>query len=215
MNGSASDCMKVKEKRMKPDQETLDYYNQNADDFVSGTLSANMNDARLRFCSYIPPHGIILDLGCGSGRDTRAFLDAGFRVTAVDGSDELCALASAYTGIPVKKMLFQDLDTRDKYDGIWACASILHLSKKELSEVLRKIEAALKKGGVLYASFKYGEFEGMRGGRYFTDFTEKTLKSFWKKTSSMQIFDLWITQDVRPGRKEERWINLLSRPIKK
>ena len=108
-------------------------------------------------------------------------------------------------------MLFTELDARDRYDGIWACASILHLSREELKSVLGRIENALKPGGVLYASFKYGEYEGLRAGRYFTDFTEETLTAFWQTAASMQIFDLWITKDARPEREEERWINLLAR----
>ena len=191
--------------------ETLNYYAQNAESFISGTLDADMQDTRARFSAHLPPQGLILDFGCGSGRDTKAFLDAGFRVDAADGSPELCALASEYTGIEVKRMLFTELDACGRYDGIWACASILHLAREELQSVLGRIKNALKPGGVLYASFKYGEYEGLRGGRYFTDFTEETLTAFWHTAASMQIFDLWITKDARPGREEERWINLLAR----
>ncbi len=129
----------------------------------------------------------------------------------MDGSEELCARASEYTGIPVRRMLFQELDACERYDGIWACASILHLPRVELADVLKRIETALKPGGVLYASFKYGESEGIRGMRYFTDFTEGSVRAFLEGKTSMKIFDLWVTQDVRPGREEEKWINLLAR----
>ena len=196
---------------MNPENQTLQYYDKDPDAFVANTLSADMADTRTRFCKCLPQGSLILDFGCGSGRDTKAFLEAGYRVDAADGSGELCARASEYTGIPVKKMLFQELDEKERYDGIWACASILHLPKAELADVLKKIEAALKPGGILYASFKYGENEGVRRERYFSDFTEESLKAFWKNASSMQIFDLWITRDVRPGREEEKWINLLAR----
>ena len=192
-------------------KETLDYYAKNAEAFVSGTLPVNMEETRSRFLAHLPPHGLILDFGCGSGRDTKAFLDAGFRAEAADGSAELCAKASAYTGISVKQMLFTDLEARSRYDGIWACASLLHLPRRELKTVLTKIETALKKGGILYASFKYGEQEGLRDGRYFTDFTEETLKPFWSEATAMEIFDQWITRDARPGREAERWLNLLAR----
>lgn len=196
---------------MNQKEQTLQYYDQNANAFAENTRTAEMRDTRRRFSACLPPEGYILDFGCGSGRDTRAFLEAGFRVDAVDGSGELCALASAYTGIEVRQMLFQELDAVEKYDGIWACASILHLPKDELAAVIRKTEAALKRGGTIYASFKYGSFEGIRRGRYFTDFTEKTLKDFWESETSTQITDLWISGDVRPDRKDERWINLLAR----
>ena len=192
-------------------EETLRYYDRDPEAFVSGTLSADMSDARARFLACLPRQALVLDFGCGSGRDTKAFMEAGYRVEATDGSEELCAKASAYTGIPVRRMLFGELDARERYDGIWACASILHLPRKELAEVLRKAENALKPGGVLYASFKYGDFEGLRNGRHFTDFTEESLERFWEAAVSMKVFDRWITRDVRPGREEEKWINLLAR----
>ena len=194
-------------------QETLEFYNQNTEEFVAGTLIADMEDARSRFLACLPSKAMILDLGCGSGRDTKAFLDARCRVEATDGSEELCASASAYTGIAVKKMLFSELNACDRYDGIWACASILHLPREELADVIRKIGIALKSGGVLYASFKYGDYEGMRNGRYFTDFTEEKLKAFWKQITDLQIVDTWISRDVRSDRKERQWINLLAKRV--
>ena len=194
-------------------QETLKYYDQNAEMFIAGSLGIDMSETRSRFVAYLPNKAYVLDFGCGSGRDTKAFLDMGFCVEATDGSGELCARASEYTGIQVKKMMFHELNAHEKYDGIWACASILHLPKAELAEVIGKIEAALKSGGVLYTSFKYGNSEGIVKGRYFTYFTEKTLNEFLKNVTSLQILDMWITQDVRPDRKDERWVNILARRI--
>ncbi len=196
---------------MKKMTETLFYYEENADSFTDSTVGVDMKDIRSRFLKELPEGAYILDLGCGSGRDTKAFLEKGYRVNPSDGSEELCRKASALTGIPVKCMLFQELDAVDVYDGVWACASVLHLPKKELADVLYKIASALKKNGILYTSFKYGAFEGMRNGRYFTDFTENSLREFWEKDIPLTVFELWSTQDVRPGREEERWINLLAR----
>lgn len=192
---------------------TLQYYQQNTGSFVEGTVSADMHDARERFFKLLPSHAYILDFGCGSGRDAKAFLEQGYRVDAIDGSAELCRRASDLIGQPVKQMLFEDLSAVKQYDGIWACASILHLPRKELMSVLQKISDALKSGGILYTSFKYGEFEGIRGKRYFTDLTEESLTGLMKTVPSLQIVDTWITNDVRPGREEERWINILARRI--
>ena len=192
---------------------TLQYYENHAMEFISGTIVADMSDARSRFMNQLQPGAYILDLGCGSGRDAKAFLDAGYRVDAVDGSVQLCRLASEYPGIPVRQMLFQDLNSVEAYDGIWACASILHLPKEELEEVLFRIQRSLKLGGILYTSFKYGTYEGLRNERYFTDFTEETLQEFWERIPELSIEEIWLTQDVRPGRGEERWINLLARRI--
>lgn len=195
------------------DRRTVQYYEDNAETFASGTLNADMRKARQRFLKQLPSDALILDLGCGSGRDTKAFLESGYKVEAVDGSSELCRRASEFTGISVRQMFFQELDANNRYDGVWACASILHLSKEELFEVFKKIAVAMHIGGILYTSFKYGTYEGLRNGRYFTDFTEETLTAFWSEIKGLRIIDTWITGDVRPGREEERWINLLARRV--
>ena len=188
---------------------TLDYYNQNADTFFSGTVSVDFTQTQNKFLNYLNPGDSILDFGCGSGRDTKYFLEAGMKVDAIDGSEEMCRIASEYTGIKVQQMLFQKLDVYDQYDGIWACASILHLPKNDLKIVLKKMATALKKRGFIYTSFKYGEFEGERNGRYFTDFTIDTFQTFIQDITGLEIKENWITGDVRPGRGEERWLNLI------
>ena len=190
---------------------TIDYYNQNAKNFIENTQNVDMHLAQDKFLQLLDSQSSILDFGCGSGRDTKYFLEKGYHVTATDGSAELCKLASAFTGIVVKEMLFQELDDINKYDGIWACSSILHLPKKELFPVLRKMCIALKSAGVIYSSFKYGDFEGERNGRYFTDFTEDTFRDFIKDIPELTIEDHWITSDVRPGRGNEKWLNLIIR----
>lgn len=189
--------------------KTLDYYNQNAEAFVANTVSVDFKQTQDKFVNRLETGDYILDFGCGSGRDTKYFLEAGLRVDAIDGSEELCKIASEYTGIEVKKMLFQELDSDSKYDGIWACSSILHLPKNDLKLVLRKINTALKKKGIVYTSFKYGEFEGERNGRYFTDFTIETFKEFIQDIGDLKLDEYWITGDVRPGRGEEKWLNII------
>lgn len=190
--------------------KTLDYYNQNADSFVADTVSVNFTETQNKFISRLQG-GKVLDFGCGSGRDTKYFLDKGLQVTATDGSKELCRMASEYTGIEVRQMLFQELDDQNLYDGIWACSSILHLSKPDLKRVFLKMIKALKTDGVIYTSFKYGEFEGERNGRYFTDFTIESFSEFLNEISAIKLEEYWITGDVRPGRGEEKWLNLILR----
>lgn len=193
--------------------QTLQYYEQNSETFAEGTLTADMDEARKRFLRLLPDQPYVLDFGCGAGRDIKAFLEAGCRVDAADGSEEMCRIAFAYAGIPVRQMRFEDLDAESVYDGIWACASILHLPLAELTTVLHKIARALKPDGLLYTSFKYGNFAGVRNGRFFTDFTEKTLEEMWQEIPELMITKTWITADVRPGREEERWINILARRV--
>ncbi len=188
---------------------TLKYYNENADKFINNTLEVDFHSTQDHFLELLPAGAFILDFGCGSGRDSKYFLDRGCRVEATDGSEELCRLASDYAGIPVKQMLFQELEEVAVYEGIWACSSILHLPRQELKDVLFRMCRALKEGGIIYTSFKYGSFEGMRNGRYFTDFTRESFAEFIKDLPGLQLKEEWISSDVRPGREEEKWLNLI------
>ena len=192
-------------------ENTLNYYNSKANSFVADTINVSFTSLQDTLLELIPPHGTILDFGCGSGRDTKYFLSKGYSVDAIDGSEELCKIASEFTGIPVKHMLFAELDETEKYDGIWACASILHVEKDKLPDILEKMTNALKTNGVIYASFKYGDFEGEKNGRYFTYLTEESFKEVVKNISHITIEKIWITGDVREGRGEEQWLNILLR----
>ena len=194
---------------------TINYYNLNAKKFIENTQNADMHLTQDKFLQLLPESASILDFGCGSGRDTKYFLEKGYQVVATDGSAELCRLASSFTGIKVKEMLFQELDEIGVYDGIWACSSILHLPKQELLPVIQKMCIALKDNGVIYTSFKYSNFEGERNGRYFTDFMEDIFREFIKVIPELTVEDQWITLDVRPGRGEEKWLNLILRKNQK
>lgn len=191
--------------------QTLHYYNRNAHQFAMSTASVEFSEMQNRFTDKLNSGATILDFGCGSGRDTKSFLSHGFQIEAIDGSEELCKIASEFTEIPVHQILFQDLSEVDKYDGIWACSSILHLSKDELVDVLKKMQIALKEGGVVYTSFKHGTFEGERNGRYFTDMTEESFAELLTEVDGLEVAEQWVTSDVRPGRGEEKWLNLILR----
>lgn len=192
---------------------TIQYYQQNAEQFSRETRSVDFSQNQDKFMSKLKKNDTILDFGCGSGRDTKCFLEHGFQVEAIDGSEELCRLAGEFTGIKVKHLLFQELAEKDKYDGIWACSSILHLPKQELIEVIQKMSLALKSKGIIYTSFKYGTFEGERNGRYFTDMTEDSFEEILQTTKELQIEEQWITSDVRPGRGNEKWLNVILRKM--
>ncbi len=192
---------------------TIQYYQQNAEQFSRETRSVDFSQNQDKFMNKLKKNDTILDFGCGSGRDTKCFLEHGFQVEAIDGSEELCRLAGEFTGIKVKHLLFQELAEKDKYDGIWACSSILHLPKQELIEVIQKMSLALKSKGIIYTSFKYGTFEGERNGRYFTDMTEDSFEEILQTTKELQVEEQWITSDVRPGRGNEKWLNLILRKM--
>jgi SAM-dependent methyltransferase len=187
---------------------TLDYYNKNANSFYLTTKDVDFHVVQDKFLSYLHKKAQILDFGCGSGRDTKYFLDKGYNVEAWDGSKELCKLASEYTGIQVQNKMFFELEAVSEYDGIWACSSILHLPVDELENVLHKMSMALKVDGIIYTSFKYGDFSGWRNGRYFTDMTEEGFTDVIQN-KNVTILEKWITGDVRPNRGDEKWLNLL------
>lgn len=188
---------------------TIKYYNLKSETFTNTTQTVDFEGTQKRFLNKLPPFSRLLDFGCGSGRDTKYFLTQGYTVDAIDGSEEMCKIAAEYTGIPVKQMLFQQLDEQEKYDGIWACASILHLPLQNLETVLHKMSRALKSSGIIYTSFKYGTYEGERNGRYFTDMTEDTFAVLLKRIPTLTLEEQWISLDVRPGRGDEKWLNLI------
>ena len=195
--------------------KTLAYYNQFAKAYNETTLTIEFQSKREFLLKYLKPHAHILDLGCGSGRDSKAFLQQGYKVTAMDGSQVLCQLASETIGQPVKCQLFSELDEINTYDAVWACASLLHLPTIELKQTLKKIEKALKDEGYFYASFKYGEFEGYREERFFNDFTEESFKTLLKDIPTLTIIETEVTTDVIPGRENVSWLNLIMKKTSK
>ena len=191
--------------------KTINYYDTNAKEFVEGTLNVDFKATQDKFINKLPAKGYILDFGCGSGRDTKYFLAKDFNVDAIDGSIELCKIASEYTNIKVRHMYFNELSIVNKYDGIWACSSILHLSLDDLVDVFKRMSKALKDEGIIYTSFKYGDFSGERNGRYFTDMTEDSFAKLIVNVENLKVEEQWITADVRPQRGNEKWLNLILR----
>ena len=163
-----------------------------------------------QFLDRLADGALILDAGCGSGRDSKAFLERGFRVHAFDGSTKLAARASEFIGLPVSVCQFMEFGERDKYDGIWACASLLHIREQSLPEVLARLWSALKPEGILYISFKLGGGERVHDGRHFTDATEARLRVWLSGITDVSTIDCWTTLDARPDR-DEAWLNTIIR----
>ena len=189
---------------------TKKYYKDNSREFFDSTVIADVSPLHDRFLKYIPDKAHILDLGCGSGRDTKAFLDKGYLVDAVDGSKELCELASKYTGIEVKCQDFASIDCTARYDAIWSCASLLHIPLQQLPELFNKLCDALRPEGIIYASFKYGDFEGERDGRFFLDMKSEKFHTIMDKISGLGIVEEWRSEDVRRGNLVQ-WYNVILR----
>lgn len=189
--------------------ETINYYDKNAASFEADTLSADMSESQGRFIALLAHKSYLLDFGCGAGRDSLFFLEKGFLVDAVDGSEAMCNVAKRNIHQPVKRMAFDQLDEVGKYDGIWACASLLHVPKIDLPCILKLVHRALKKDGIFYMSVKEGTFEGIRNGRYFSDYLAKEIKDILMG-SGFVILESWVSQDVRSSR-DDQWINLISK----
>lgn len=188
---------------------SVEFYNNNAEDFFNNTVNANMSATYNIFeDNLLEKNGEILDLGCGSGRDAKHFLDSGFSVTALDLSPILAKKASQFIGQDVIVADMKDLNFQDRFIGIWACASLLHLSEDEVFETIKRCHKALKKDGVLYASFKYGENNYEKDGRSFTCFTRD---KFLNLIEGLDFYyrATFETGDVRPGRENEKWLNVI------
>ncbi len=191
--------------------DSIEYYNKYAAKIYEDTVDADMSEVLNEFLSHLEEGDTILDLGCGSGRDSLAMYEMGYDVTPLDASEEMCKLAEIHTGMDVLTMSFEDMEFEDAFDGIWACGSLIHVPKKELPEILVRLSDALCKNGVLYLSVKQGDFEGFRGERYFSDYTEESLEALVLKTGLFRIIKIWETEDVRSSHPDTIWVNLLAR----
>ncbi|WP_215396216.1 class I SAM-dependent methyltransferase [Rheinheimera oceanensis] len=189
--------------------ETIDYYNQNAADFVLATDQIDMTALYAEFLPLVKPGGHILDAGCGSGRDASYFKQQGFTVSAFDASTEMAHIASERLQQTVMVRTFEQLDQAETYDGIWCCASLLHVANRTLPDVSTRLQRALKPGAVLYVSFKYGDTEREVNGRRFTDMNEQTLTALVADIAGLTLKKTWLTCDQRPERNNEKWLNAL------
>ena len=187
---------------------TLSWYRDNAIQYAEETRNSLVLDALWGFLSRMKEGGTILDYGSGSGRDSAYFINKGFSVDSLDGSAEMKAQAERLFGIKVKLASFLSLEEKDKYDGIWAQASILHLEEHDLRVALTLIERALKRDGVFYSSFRKGEEDGYENGRWYTNMTERRFLSFLP--ASLYVEKIWESQDVRPG-VSRTWLSIICR----
>ena len=189
---------------------TLDYYNKNSEEYFNSTLNVDMTNTYKAFLKLLPKGGKILDLGCGSGRDSMNFIKLGYEVTAVDGAKELAKRASVLLGKEVIVSTFEELELKEKFHGIWACASLLHIKREDLKTVLNNLYNNLEDNGVFYMSFKYGEKEYVDDkNRYFNCFTDESIISFINENSKFNILDLYITEDKLGRVNEVKWVNLI------
>ncbi|MCT8986482.1 class I SAM-dependent methyltransferase [Shewanella phaeophyticola] len=187
---------------------TIEFYDTNSQSFFDSTVNADVSELYHPFIQHLPLGARILDAGCGSGRDSKAFIEMGFKVTAIDASRELVKAAAELIGQPVLVCRFDEIDKTEQFDGIWACASLLHVEANTLPATFLHLASTLVANGVFYCSFKYGDQERVHNGRFFADANE-TLLLQWIEHTGLSIKQTWITTDVRPGRENEKWLNAI------
>jgi len=193
------------------DSSNRSYYDKNAANYVKSTQEVDMSALYKRFIRYLPKGGRILDVGSGSGRDTLAFLKRGHSVEAFDASPMLAKLSSQITGIETKVMRFEELKEVEKYDGIWACASLLHVREKDLPIIVSQLARALRVGGAIYMSFKLGPGERISmDGRFFTDMDEARLSLLIKCEPMLDLEEIWITEGEDLFKGQDIWLNAIS-----
>jgi len=187
---------------------TINFYQTNARQFFDSTVNVDMSSLYAAFTEHLAPNARVLDAGCGSGRDSKAFREMGYQVEAFDASSEMVTLASKHAAVPVRQLSFHELTDTERYLGIWCCASLLHLPASQLPDAMQKLARALMPGGVWYVSFKYGDSEREKDGRHFTDLNERALSSLIQQLPGIEIQSTWLTEDKRPDRNET-WLNAL------
>ena len=190
--------------------ETLKYYNTNAEDYFRSTVDVDFDSLRKKFASCLPPGGRIIDVGCGSGRDAKAFLDMGFQAVGLDASEGLARIARDQMDIPVLVADMASWQAEEPFDGIWCCAALLHLNEKEADQFFRNLPGNLKDGGILFLSVKEGILTGPdEKGRFMQNYTEADLRRKIED-AGLEIIELERTGD-KLGRNDFAWLNVFAR----
>ncbi len=192
-------------------QRTLYYYNHKAEEYFRETIDIDMAPIRHTFIRLLPPKAHILDVGCGSGRDSRAFLHHGFTVTAIEPSPKLAHLSSTLLDQQVVVKKAQDIKEQEQYDGIWACASLVHIPDQELPETMKILANALKANGILYMSLKTNTHRHWDSrGRYYNDASHESISALLTEIPSMEIVEKYESSSKLRS-TPCHWSNLLIR----
>ena len=190
---------------------TIQFYEDNAEDFFERTVQIDMSASRERFTALLPVGGRVLDAGCGSGRDALAFHQAGFVVTAIEAAPALAVRAREHTGLPVQVMTFQELTWHEAFEGIWACASLLHVPRDELADAVTRLRDALTPGGVIYMSFKHGVESREPNGRLFTDLDEAGAEALLATVGGLELLQMTVEDSRKSHAVGERWLAMTCR----
>lgn len=192
---------------------SITYYDEHCERFVKETFDIDMSNVYQPFLELVPAGGRLLDAGCGSGRDALAFSKLGFEVEAFDASGRCVDQARQLTGLEIQQLRFDEMAFDNEFDGIWACASLLHLRRDQLDETLGRFYRALREHGVVYLSFKKGDQDTEKDGRHFTNFTLGEFDAWVSRVQGWICLEAWLSEDLRPDRHNELWVNGLLKKI--
>ena len=189
----------------------MDYYKNKAIEYINKTKDVNMSEAYQFFLKYANTKGRLLDIGFGSGRDMLYFKRIGFEVEGIDPQPEFCDAAKKL-GLNVDCCAIEDcFNIFNEHDYIWASASLLHINKELLNQSLKICGNILKMNGIMYCSFKYGDFEGIIDDRYYIYLTEKTIANYLKDTKLIML-DFKILNDNL--NRDNKWLNVILKKVK-
>ena len=191
---------------------TVAFYDADPRAYADETLSRDLTYLYPHFLDRVPKGGLVLDAGCGAGRDIGYFLSQGYRVDAFDASVGLARLASARTGLNVEVNRFEEWIPRpNRYDGIWCFASLLHVSRADFPRVLRSLAISLKEGAPLFASFKWGEADTVDPrGREFTNFTLVSLRETFAAVAEFAQIEVWDETGPTALDDATRWLYITA-----
>ncbi len=195
------------------DESTRDFYDKNAESYALQTAQADLSQLYARFLPLIPRAGRILDVGCGGGRELRHFKRLGYDCIGIDPASHLVRIARTYADCEVLVGTAQEIAFTSEFDGVWACASLLHLGRRELALAIDRIQAALRPNGALFLSIQEGAGEFVSDdGRFYARYLSQELVEIIN-ASGLTTLDVWSTQDTLPGRESMLWLNLLARKV--
>lgn len=199
------------EEKEKAKMNSLNYYNENSKKFIEDTFNVSMESLLTEFAALLKIGATILDVGCGSGRDSKWFLEHGYDVWAHDGSEDMVVHCQKFLKHRVELATFEEYHTDKKFDGLWACASLLHVPREKLPEILMKYVSFLNDGGIFFMSFKLRNKDFEKEGRLFTNFNEEGIKALVNEIPNLNIIKIFITSDVRAERVDEGWISVITK----
>lgn len=201
----------TKKPALNVSNKTIDFYDRNAERYAWQTAQADLSELYLRFLPFVRPGGRILDVGCGGGRDLREFKSRGYRCVGIEPAPRLAQFAREYSECEVSVGNAEDMEFFQEFDGVWACASLLHLDLVKFKVAVENIAAALTVDGALFLSMQEGVGHTVDAdGRFYARYTAAELKTIIE-SCGFTVIEQWSTQDTLPGRESMAWLNLLAK----